>query len=68
MWSGLVAQSGEPMRTMLDPTAAAALMKHCGLRVAEHPTREDLHQRYFAERSDGLTPWSVERLIAAAAP
>lgn len=40
----------------------------CDPRVSQHPTRDDLHNQYFADRSDGLTPWTVECLIAAVVP
>lgn len=37
----------------------------CGLQVAEDLSRDALHDRYFAGRRDGLTPNTVERLVAA---
>jgi len=47
---------------------AEALADRCGLDVAEHLSREDLHERYFSDRSDNLTPYTNERLIAAEVP
>jgi hypothetical protein len=41
------------------------VIARCGLRVLDHPTREDLIERYFANRSDGLLPYTAEGLIAA---
>ena len=37
----------------------------CGLKVVDHPTREDLIARYFESRSDGLMPYTAEGLVAA---
>jgi hypothetical protein len=33
--------------------------------VVDHVDRDDLHRRYFAGRADGLSPRTVERLLAA---
>jgi O-methyltransferase involved in polyketide biosynthesis len=61
----VVVGSGEPFQTRLSPDEAEALICRCRLHVAEHPTRQEFHARYFAQRSDGLTPSTVERLMAA---
>jgi len=45
--------------------AAEALVVRCGLSVIDHPTRDDLCDRYFAGRPDGLRPYALERLMAA---
>ncbi len=37
----------------------------CGLTVVDHPARADLQQRYFANRADGLRPYTAETLVAA---
>lgn len=59
------AGAGEPILTALRPTDAVAMLEGCGLQVAEELSRDDLHERYFAGRTDNLTPHTVERLIAA---
>jgi methyltransferase (TIGR00027 family) len=61
----VAAKAGEPYRTLLTPPEASALVEGCGLKVVNHPTRDDLHARYFADRTDGLTPATHERLIVA---
>jgi methyltransferase (TIGR00027 family) len=56
---------GEPLQTCFSPADAEALVVRCGLAVVDHPTRDDLCDRYFAGRSDGLRPYTLERLMAA---
>jgi hypothetical protein len=50
------------------PAEAEKVVERCGLRVVDHPSRDDLVARYFGDRSDGLRPWSVSNLMAAAVP
>ncbi len=67
--SRVAAERGEPFRVSLSPADAEALAEQDGgLKISDHPTREELHNRYFAGRSDGLTPSTAQRLIAAAVP
>ncbi len=67
--SRVAAERDEPLQALLAPTDAEALIEQeCGLRVDEHLTRDDLHSRYFAGRSDGLTPPTTQRVIAALVP
>lgn len=55
--SRVAAERDEPLQALLAPTDAEALVEQeCGLRVDGHLTRDNLHRRYFAGRSDGLTP------------
>jgi methyltransferase (TIGR00027 family) len=61
----LVAAAGDPYTTRMSPAQAEALIEGAGLEVAEHLTPEDVYDRYFAGRSDGLRPSTAERLIAA---
>jgi methyltransferase (TIGR00027 family) len=56
---------GEPVHTGWSPAEAEALVRRCGLHVVDHPSRDDLIHRYFADRLDGLVPWSVSRLLTA---
>lgn len=60
-----VAAMGEPLLTFFAPTEMEALLTHCGLTVAEHPTSDDLSDRYCSGRTDGLRPYTTERLISA---
>ncbi len=64
----VAADAGEPLKTILAPADANALVERCGLHVADHLDHDDIHQRYFAARTDGLTPHNHERLITATAP
>jgi O-methyltransferase involved in polyketide biosynthesis len=61
---------GEPLRTGggWSPAEAEQVVERCGLRVVDHPSRHDLVDRYFGDRTDGLRPWSVSRLMTAAVP
>lgn len=61
--TAIAADSGEPFRTLLGPVEAEELLVRCGLRVADHPTHDDLVGRYFAARSDELRPYTAERII-----
>jgi methyltransferase (TIGR00027 family) len=64
----VAADAGEPLKTILSPAGARTLVEGCGLHVHDHPDHDDIHQRYFAARTDGLTPHNHERLIAATVP
>ena len=61
--SRLVSGMGEPLRSFLAPQEIEELVARSGLRVREHPTTADLTTRYCADRTDGLAPFGVERLI-----
>jgi methyltransferase (TIGR00027 family) len=61
----VAADSGEPLVTFLSPTDAEELVGRCGLEVVDHPDRTALHDRYFADRDDGLTPYTAERVMTA---
>lgn len=66
--TAMVAEVGEPFANLFSPTDAEALVRQCGLHVAEHPTREVLRDRYFSGRTDGLEPGTPERVLAAQVP
>jgi len=68
IFTGLAAGVGEPLQTILTPEEAEALVRRCGLEVADHPTRDDHHARYFADRRDELAPITYEQLITATVP
>jgi methyltransferase (TIGR00027 family) len=61
-----VAERGEPVRTSFSPSAIEALLERYGLTVLDHPTADDLVERYCADRRDGLRPYTLERLVSAA--
>jgi methyltransferase (TIGR00027 family) len=66
--AALAAQAGEPVETLLTPADAESLTSRCQLTVSDHPTRDELVDRYFSKRGDGLMPYTTERLISARAP
>jgi methyltransferase (TIGR00027 family) len=61
-------QSGEPLQDQWTAIEIEALITSCGLKVVDHPTREKTIERYFANRSDGLVPWSASSLAVARVP
>lgn len=61
----VAAESGEQIQTLLSPEDAVTLIEGSSLRVVEHLTTVELHERYFSRRNDQLTPHTSERLIAA---
>lgn len=63
-----VARTGESLRSSFSPADAEVLVERCGLVVAEHPTTDDLCDRYFSGRPDGLRPYTLERLLSARVP
>jgi O-methyltransferase involved in polyketide biosynthesis len=60
-----VVAMGEPVQTSFAPIEMEALVTRCGLTVVEHPTADDLFHRYCAGRTDGLRPYTLERLLSA---
>jgi hypothetical protein len=47
------------------PIEMEALVARCGLTVVEHPTADHLFHRHCSSRTDGLRPYTLERLISA---
>ena len=65
--SNVAGERGEPFRTFLSPADARTLVEeHGDLEIREDLSRDDLHGRYFSDRSDGLTPYTAQRFVAAA--
>jgi methyltransferase (TIGR00027 family) len=65
IFSAMAAAAGEPLQPGWRAAGIEQTITRCGLSVAEHPTRADLEDRYFAGRSDGLRPYTAETLITA---
>lgn len=61
----MAAESGEPLQPGCSATQVDQVIVRCGLEVLDHPTRQDLIRRYFANRADGLLPYTTEGLVAA---
>ena len=67
--SAVAARSGETWHTVLRPDEAHDLVEQqSALTVREHLGARDMHERYFADRADGLTPYSTIGYIAAGVP
>jgi len=64
----LAAQFGEPFQPGRSAKEMEALVAGCGLRVEALPNSEEIIDRYFAGRTDGLRPWTPEVLAVAAVP
>jgi methyltransferase (TIGR00027 family) len=64
----VAAQSGEPLQDEWTADEIESLITRCALEVVDHPTREDAIDRYFANRTDGLVPWSASDLVTAKVP
>jgi methyltransferase (TIGR00027 family) len=61
-------QLGEPLQDGLPRSDIEKLIEDCGLRVADHPTRDAMVQRFLPDRIDGLLPWSNETYLVARVP
>jgi O-methyltransferase involved in polyketide biosynthesis len=60
------AASGHPWLSLLPPDEAETLARNAGFGDVHAVTSADLHNRYFADRRDGLTPAGGEDLVIAA--
>jgi methyltransferase (TIGR00027 family) len=61
------AASGHPWLSLLTPDEAASLARDAGFGDVHTVTSADLHNRYFADRHDGLSPVGGEDLVIATA-
>lgn len=57
--------SGHPWLSLLTPDEAAALARDAGFGSVRVVTSSELHERYFADRRDGLSPEGGEDLVIA---
>ncbi|WP_051054538.1 class I SAM-dependent methyltransferase [Frankia sp. QA3] len=60
--------AGTPFVSFFAPAEMLALARDAGLAQARHVSAVSLARRYFAGRSDGLTPSSAEELLVAVTP
>jgi hypothetical protein len=65
IYASLAASLGEPVQPGWPVIEIERLISRCGLEVVDYPARADLEQRYFADRADGLRPYTVETLVTA---
>jgi methyltransferase (TIGR00027 family) len=57
--------SGTPFISYYAPDEILAMARDAGFATARHVTADDYTQRYFADRSDGLRPFTTEELLVA---
>jgi methyltransferase (TIGR00027 family) len=59
--------SGTPFISYYPPEEILAMARDAGFATARHVTAGDYTQRYFADRTDGLRPFTTEELLVATA-
>lgn len=57
--------SGTPFISYYSPDDILAMARHAGFATARHVTAADYTKRYFADRPDGLRPFTTEELLLA---
>ncbi|MFH8775618.1 class I SAM-dependent methyltransferase [Streptomyces sp. NPDC017958] len=57
--------AGTPFLSFFTPPRILALARETGFREVRHVTAEELGERYFADRTDGLRPSHGEELLVA---
>jgi methyltransferase (TIGR00027 family) len=57
--------SGTPFISYYAPDDILAMARDAGFKTARHVTAGDYTQRYFADRTDGLKPFTTEELLVA---
>jgi O-methyltransferase involved in polyketide biosynthesis len=57
--------SGTPFISYYAPAELLAMARDAGFANARHVTAADYTQRYFADRTDGLRPFTTEELLVA---
>lgn len=59
------AESGTPFLSLLSPSEILAMAKKAGFKDSKYVSADDIYQRYFADRSDGLRAGSAEAFLVA---
>jgi methyltransferase (TIGR00027 family) len=57
--------SGTPFISYYAPDEILAMARDAGFTAARHVSADDYTQRYFADRTDGLRPFTTEALLVA---
>jgi methyltransferase (TIGR00027 family) len=57
--------AGTPFISYYSPDEILAMARDAGFKTARHVTAADHTQRYFADRTDGLRPFTTEELLVA---
>jgi len=63
--AGRVATIGEPWRSFFDPEAIATAVRNFGFNEIENLGTDEINNRYFADRRDGLMTAGLVRLMRA---
>ncbi|MGE5084828.1 MAG: class I SAM-dependent methyltransferase [Bacillota bacterium] len=58
-------ESGTPFVSLFSPAKILAMAKEAGFTSALYVSGEDIYQRYFAQRADGLRAGSAEAFLVA---
>lgn len=58
-------ESGTPFLSLFTPPEMLAMAKDAGFKASEYVSGEDLYQRYFAQRTDGLKAGNAEAFLIA---
>ena len=58
-------EAGTPFLSLFSPPEILSLAKEAGFKKAEYVSGEDIYQRYFANRSDGLSAVNAEAFLVA---
>lgn len=58
-------EAGTPFLSLFSPPEILSLAKEAGFKKAEYVSGEDIYQRYFANRSDGLSAGNAEAFLVA---
>ena len=57
--------SGTPFISYYAPDDILAMARDAGFKTARHVTARDYTERYFADRTDDLRPFTTEELLVA---
>jgi O-methyltransferase involved in polyketide biosynthesis len=60
-----VASAGEPWQTSFDPGSLEKDLRALGFGYVEDYGRDEINERYFKDRSDGLRVGSLSRILIA---
>lgn len=59
------AEAGTPFESLYTPEEILTMAREVGFKKVEHISADDIYQRYFAQRSDGLKAGSAESFLVA---
>lgn len=60
-------EAGTPFLSLFSPPEILAMAQEAGFKTSRYVSSEELYQRYFAERSDGLRAGNAEGFLVATA-